>query len=52
MKQIEVKNLSVKYQNAIILNNINFTVDKGDYIASRSKRLGQNDSDKNAISSY
>ncbi|HOF00842.1 MAG TPA: metal ABC transporter ATP-binding protein [Spirochaetota bacterium] len=45
MKQIEVKNLSVKYQNAIILNNINFTVDKGDYIAV----VGPNGSGKTTL---
>ncbi|HNZ26496.1 MAG TPA: metal ABC transporter ATP-binding protein [Spirochaetota bacterium] len=45
MKQIEVRNLSVKYQNAIILNNINFTVDKGDYIAV----VGPNGSGKTTL---
>lgn len=45
MKQIAVTNLSVKYQNAIILDNINFTVDKGDYIAV----VGPNGSGKTTL---
>lgn len=45
MKQITVTNLSVKYQNAIILDNINFTVDKGDYIAV----VGPNGSGKTTL---
>ena len=45
MAQLTCKNLSIGYDSKIILNNINFEVDSGDYICI----VGENGSGKSTL---
>ena len=45
MSQIECKNLSVKYENRVVLEDVSFSIEEGDYLCI----VGENGAGKSTL---